>query len=137
MLLAAYLFDDLFAVWLVIRGDGPEDARSVVGSLSLYPYVEIKDIMEAQEIPLEPESSPAGEVLFSCSATARRGKASVYREPLSSRAAVTTKPEIMTSMPNSKSPSRSMVEICDASPAGDRELLRRQGGQVFAFGLGQ
>ena len=55
VLLAAYLPADLSAVWLVIRGDGPEDARSVVGSLSLYPYVEIKDILEVQQIQLEPE----------------------------------------------------------------------------------
>lgn len=52
---AAYLPDDLSAAWLVIRGDGPGDARSVVGSLPLYPYMETKDIVEVQQIPLEKE----------------------------------------------------------------------------------
>ena len=56
VLLAAYLSADLSAAWLVIRGDGPEDARSVVGSLPLYPYMEIKDTLEVQQIPLELEA---------------------------------------------------------------------------------
>lgn len=52
VLLAAYLSTDRSAAWLVLRSDGPVDVQNAMKSLPLYPYMEIQEIVEAQQIIL-------------------------------------------------------------------------------------
>lgn len=50
LLRAAYLSADRSEAWLVVRGDGPDAVRNAMESLPLYPYIEIRGIMEVQGI---------------------------------------------------------------------------------------
>lgn len=50
VLLAAYFSTDRSAAWLVLRSDGPVDVQNAMESLPLYPYMEIQEIVEAQQI---------------------------------------------------------------------------------------
>ena len=52
VLLAAYLSTDRSAAWLVLSSNGPVDVQKAMESLPLYPYMEIQEIVEAQQIIL-------------------------------------------------------------------------------------
>jgi len=56
---AAHLSDDRSEAWLVVSGDGPEAVGGTMESLTLYPYMEIRGIVEVQEIALPP-AEPGG-----------------------------------------------------------------------------
>lgn len=56
---AAYLSAERSAAWLVVRGDGPDAVRDTVESLPLYPYMEMRGIVEVRRIS-PPTDEPDG-----------------------------------------------------------------------------